>query len=150
MLIYGAIYHPTELSGVTTVRPIMAWVLQLHAIVQVIACSLIGSRNLACDDGVNQDYCEVTTITGEYDMAIITLDRLHSVLSYRLTPPDILSVLYRRHTNSGDTCALPGPHLNWEWALRHFGPRLLVGFWCENTSHVEILDLSSNRCQTSL
>jgi hypothetical protein len=34
------------------------------------------------------------TITGDYDMTIITLDRLYFVLSFWLTPPDALSVLY--------------------------------------------------------
>jgi hypothetical protein len=88
-----------------------------------------GSDNhLAYDDGMNLDYCEVMATTVDYDMTIITLDNIYSVLSYHTTPPDALHVQYGRRVDSGDTSALSRPHLHREWALRRFGPRLLVGF----------------------
>jgi hypothetical protein len=41
------------------------------------------------------DFYKVTTIFGDYDMAIITLDNLFSMLPCRPTPSEALSVLYR-------------------------------------------------------
>jgi hypothetical protein len=38
-------------------------------------------KHLACGDGMNLDYCEVTDITGDYGMTIITLDNIYYVLS---------------------------------------------------------------------
>jgi hypothetical protein len=52
------------------------------------------------------------TITGDYDMAIITLDSLNSVLSCRLTPPNALSMQYRRCVDRGGIEALFGPYLH--------------------------------------
>jgi hypothetical protein len=83
-------------------------------------------------------------------MAIITLDMLYSVLSCRLTPPDALFVLYGRCAGSGCTNAFPGSRLHQEQATRRFGPKLLVGFWCENTCHVGSPNLSSGQDQTCL
>jgi hypothetical protein len=74
------------------------------------------------------DYCEATSNIGDYGIAIITLNRLYFMMSYRLTPPNSLSMLYGRCAGSGGTEALLGPHLCQEQASRHFGPRLLVGF----------------------
>jgi hypothetical protein len=38
-------------------------------------------KHLACGDGMNLDCCEVTDITGDYGMTIITLDNIYYVLS---------------------------------------------------------------------
>jgi hypothetical protein len=38
-------------------------------------------KHLACGDRMNLNYGEVTAITGDYDMTIITLYNLYSVLS---------------------------------------------------------------------
>jgi hypothetical protein len=83
-----------------------------HAIVWVIACSLIGNRNLACSDKASLDCCEVMAITSDYDMGITTLDRLYFMLSYLLIAPNALSMLYGRRAGGGDTCALTRPHLH--------------------------------------
>jgi hypothetical protein len=48
----------------------------LHAINQVIACSLIYNRNLASGEGTRLDCCDVITTTGDYGLDIITLGRL--------------------------------------------------------------------------
>jgi hypothetical protein len=107
-------------------------------------------KHLACGDGMNLGCCEVMVVIVDYGMTIITLDSLYFLLSHRPTPPVIVFVLYGRRAYSRDTCALSGPHLHWEWALRHFGPRLLVDFWCVNTCHVESPDPRSSRCRTYL
>jgi hypothetical protein len=65
-----------------------------HATDWVIKCSIICNRNLVCGEGTRLNCCDVITTTGDYDMAIITLDRLYFVLSYRLTPTDIVYVPY--------------------------------------------------------
>jgi hypothetical protein len=51
-------------------------------------------KYLTCGDGMNLDCCEVTTITSDYSMAIITMYILYSVLSCRSTPPEAMSVMY--------------------------------------------------------
>jgi hypothetical protein len=38
-------------------------------------------KHLACGDGTNLDFCEVTAITSDFDVIIITLDSHYSVLS---------------------------------------------------------------------
>jgi hypothetical protein len=43
-------------------------------------------------DETNLDCCEVMTVIGDYDMAIITLDNLYSVWSCQPTPLDALSM----------------------------------------------------------
>jgi hypothetical protein len=54
-----------------------------------------GSDNhLAYGNGTNLDYCEVMATTVDYDMTIITLDNIYSVLSCHATPPDALHVQY--------------------------------------------------------
>jgi hypothetical protein len=113
---------------------------RLHTPVRVIVCSLISNMNLAFSDGASLDYCDVTIVTSDYGLAIITLDMIYFLLSYWLTPSDDMYVLYKRRVDSGDTGALLGPHLHQEWALRCFGPRILVPFWCEDTGHVESPD----------
>jgi hypothetical protein len=90
------------------------------------------NKHLACSDGTNLDCCEVMAITGDYDMIIVTLDSLYSVLSCWPTPPDVLSVSYGQHADSRGTCTLLGPCLILEWASRHFGTRLLVSFRYED------------------
>jgi hypothetical protein len=94
------------------------------------------NKHLAYGDGMTLDYCEVMTITGDYDMTIITMDNLYSELSYRPTPPDALFVLYGQRADTGGTYALPRSYLHQEWASRRFGSRLLVDFRCVNTCHV--------------
>jgi hypothetical protein len=105
---------------------------------------------LACTMALmtNVDYCEVMATTVDYDMAITTLDNLYYVLSCRPTPPNVLSVQYGCHADSGGIEAFLGPHVHQEWVLKRFGPRLLVGFWCENTCHVGSPDLSSSLNRT--
>jgi hypothetical protein len=49
-------------------------------------------KHLAYSDGTDLDCCEVMPITIDYGMTIITLDNIYSVLSYRPTPPDALSM----------------------------------------------------------
>jgi hypothetical protein len=71
-------------------------------------------------------------------------------LCCRLSPPDAMSMKYGWFVDNRDTSVLTRPHLYREWGLRCFGPRLLVGFCCEDTNHVESLDLSSSRCWTCL
>jgi hypothetical protein len=66
---------------------------RLHAINRVIPCSLICNQNLACGEGIGLDYYNVNATTGDYNMAIITLGRLHFMLSCHLAPTDALSVL---------------------------------------------------------
>jgi hypothetical protein len=51
-------------------------------------------KHLACGDGTNLDCSEVMAIIVDYGMTIITLDSLYSMLSYRPTPPDALSMQY--------------------------------------------------------
>jgi hypothetical protein len=51
-------------------------------------------KHLACGDGTNLNGCEVMAITVDYDMTIITLESLYSVLSCRHTTPDALFVQY--------------------------------------------------------
>jgi hypothetical protein len=87
-------------------------------------------------------------ITGDYNMAIITLDSLYSELSCRSTYLDALSVLYGQHVDTGGTYTLPGSYLHQEWASRRFGHRLLVGFHCVNIYHMGSLDLSPSRSRT--
>jgi hypothetical protein len=94
------------------------------------------NKHLAYGDGMTLDYCEVMTITSDYDMTIITMDNLYSELSYRPTPPDALFVLYGQRADTGGTYALPRSYLHQEWASRRFGSRLLVDFRCVNTCHV--------------
>jgi hypothetical protein len=48
----------------------------LHTINQVIACSLIYNINLACGEGIRVDCCDVIATTSDYNMTIITLDKL--------------------------------------------------------------------------
>jgi hypothetical protein len=127
-------------------RAALSGLTRLHAIIRVIASSLINNNNLACGNRASLENCVVMAITGDYGMAIVTQDRLYFVLSCRLTPTDAMSMLYGGCANNGDTCTFPGPHLRREWTLRRFGPMLLVGFWCEDTGHVESPDLSSSRC----
>jgi hypothetical protein len=67
---------------------------RLHAIVRVIAFSLISNRNLACGDEASLYCCDMITISGDYDMPIITLDRLYFMLFCQFTPTDALSMLY--------------------------------------------------------
>jgi hypothetical protein len=38
-------------------------------------------KHLACGDGTNLEFCEVTAITGDFGVIIITLDSHYSVLS---------------------------------------------------------------------
>jgi hypothetical protein len=102
-------------------------------------------KHLAYGDGTNIDSCKVMTITVDYGMAIIALNRLYSMLSYQPTPTNALFILYGRHANSRGTSALHAPYLHQEWASRHFGPRLLVGFQYENTCHVGCPKISSSQ-----
>jgi hypothetical protein len=102
-------------------------------------------KHLAYDDMTNLDCCEVMAITIDYGMTNITLDNLYFVLSCRPTPPNALSMQYGWRTDSEGTNTLSRPYLHQEWALRHFGPGLLVGFWCENTYNMGSPDLSSSR-----
>jgi hypothetical protein len=60
-------------------------------------------NHLACGDGTILDRCEVMANTGDFDMAIITLDSHYFVLSCHPTPPDVLSVAYGRRVNSRGT-----------------------------------------------
>jgi hypothetical protein len=76
-------------------RAALSGLTKLLAIIRVIACSLINNRNLACSVKASLDCCDVTAITSDYDMTIITLDMLYFVLSCWLTPIDALSMLYR-------------------------------------------------------
>jgi hypothetical protein len=105
-------------------------------------------NHLACGDGTILDCCEVMANIGDFGMAIITLDSHYSVLFCQPTPPDVLSVPYGRRADSRGTCTLLGPHLIWEWALRHFGPKILMGLRCENTCHMGSPDLSTSRSRT--
>jgi hypothetical protein len=68
-------------------------------------------KHLACGDEMNLDYCEVTTITGDCDMAIITLGSLYSMLSCQPTLPDALSMWYERCADSRGVGTLPMPYL---------------------------------------
>jgi hypothetical protein len=76
---------------------------------------------------MNLDCCEVTTITGDYDMVIITLDNLSSMLSCLPTPRDAMSMLCGRHADSRSIGTLLGPCLIQEWASRCFGPKFFSG-----------------------
>jgi hypothetical protein len=44
------------------------------------------NKHVACGDGMNLDYSEVMAITVDYDMTIITLDIIYSVLFCRPIP----------------------------------------------------------------
>jgi hypothetical protein len=57
----------------------------LHAINQVIACSFIFNRNLACGEGIGLDSCDVIATTSDYGISIIKLGILlcHVVLLAR-------------------------------------------------------------------
>jgi hypothetical protein len=81
-------------------------------------------------------------------MAIITLDSLYYVLSCWPTLPDALSVLHGRHVDSSGADVLLEPYLHQERVSRHFGPKLLVGFRCVNTCHMESSDLSTSQSRT--
>jgi hypothetical protein len=108
-------------------------------------CSLTCNRNLACSEGTRQNCCDVITVSGDYDMTIITLDTLYFVLSCHLAPTNALSVQHGQHVDSGATYALTRPHLSSGVDSEAFWDRLLVGFWCEDTCHVGSLDPSSSR-----
>jgi hypothetical protein len=108
---------------------------RLHAIVQVIACSFICNRDLACGDRANLDYCDVTTITGDYDMAIINRTAFTMCC---LVGPLLLTMC---------PCCTGDMRLAWVItslgvSLWRLGPRLLVGIRCKNTYHVESPDFS--------
>jgi hypothetical protein len=75
-------------------RAVLSNLTRLHAINQIIACSLLCNNNLACDEDKRLDYCDVIAITCDYDMIIITLGRFYFVLSCRLAPTDALSMPY--------------------------------------------------------
>jgi hypothetical protein len=109
-------------------------------------CGIYRSSNkhLACGDETNLDCCEVMAIAGDYDMAIITLDSLYSVLSCWPIPTDFLSMSYGRRADSRGTCTLVGPCLIKEWTSSHFGPRLLVGLTCVSTCHMGSLNCSTS------
>jgi hypothetical protein len=75
-----------------------------HVIAQTNACNILlgpypgyamhhsSDKHLACSDGMNLDYCEVMAITGDFNMAIITLDTHYFVLSCHPAPPVALSM----------------------------------------------------------
>jgi hypothetical protein len=46
-------------------------------------------KHLACGDGMDLDCFKVTTITGDFNMTIITLDNHYSVLSCQSAPPNM-------------------------------------------------------------
>jgi hypothetical protein len=85
---------------------------RLHAIDRVIAYFLIYNKNIACNGGTRLDCCDVNVTPSDYDIAIITLDRLCFVLSCRLAPSDALSLLCGRRAGSDATCVLTLPHLS--------------------------------------
>jgi hypothetical protein len=64
----------------------------MHATIQVIARSLIYTRNLACGESIRLDCCDVIFTTCELGMTIITLSRLYFVVSCRLAPTDVAHV----------------------------------------------------------
>jgi hypothetical protein len=105
-------------------------------------------KHLACGDGTNLVCCEVMTITVDYGLTIITLESHYFMLSCWHTPPDSLSMQYGRRDDSGGIDIFPGPYLFPEWASRHFGPKILVDFWCENIYHMGSLDLSIGQSWT--
>jgi hypothetical protein len=70
--------------------------IQLHAINQVIACSLICYRILAYGEGKRLDCCDIISVADALGMTIIMLVRLYFVLSCRLTPSDVAPVQHGR------------------------------------------------------
>jgi hypothetical protein len=118
--------------------------IKLHTIGRVIACSFICNRDLACGRGTRLDCCDVNVTPGDYGIAIVTLGRLYFVLSYRLAPPDALSVLYERRTGSGATGVMTESHLSSGVGSEVLWARLLVSFQCEDTCHVVRSDTISN------
>jgi hypothetical protein len=71
---------------------------------EVIACSPINNRNLACDEGTRLDYCDVISDAGETGMAIIMLGRLYLVLSCWLAPTNATPMQHGR-------CVAVRPHV---------------------------------------
>jgi hypothetical protein len=59
--------------------------------VRTMTCVIGPAENLAFGIGTNIDCGGVKTTTGNFGIAIITLGRLHSVLSCRSTPLEALS-----------------------------------------------------------
>jgi hypothetical protein len=100
-------------------------------------------KDLACGEGTRLDCCNMIATTSDYVMAIITLGRLYSTLSCRLAPTDAMSVQHGQRVGSGSTFILTGTHLSSGVGSEVLWTRFLVGFWCENTCHVENPDPSS-------
>jgi hypothetical protein len=75
----------------------------MHAINQVIACSLIYNRNLACDEGIKLDCYDVITVTGDHGMIIITMGKLYFVLSCRFASTDVASMQHKSCAGRGAT-----------------------------------------------
>jgi hypothetical protein len=105
-------------------------------------------KDLACGEGTRLDCCNMIATTSDYVMAIITLGRLYSTLSCRLAPTDAMSVQHGQRVGSGATFILTGTHLSSGVGSEVLWTRFLVGFWCENTCHVENPDPSSGQDQT--
>jgi hypothetical protein len=67
-----------------------------HAIIWVIACSLIRHMNLACSEGTRLDCCDVISTAIELGTTIITLGRLYFMFSCQFTPTDAAPVQHGR------------------------------------------------------
>jgi hypothetical protein len=99
-----------------------------HAIIWVIACSLICNKYLAYGEGTRLYYYNIIAATRDHGMAIITLDLLYFMLSCRLAPTDA-----PRHM--GDVCAeklwapWSGHIFLQEWARKPFG----LGSWWDSS-----------------
>jgi hypothetical protein len=63
----------------------------VHTANRLIVCSLICNRDIAYDENIKLDFCDVISTTSEIGMAIITLGRLYFVLSWRPAPASDLA-----------------------------------------------------------